>query len=87
MIILCVLKGSYKFFTHLVDELIVARNSCKTHFKIEFIRIESYKNTSSSETLQIIGLSNLNDLTKKNILVKTLILLILFKIDFRLSKI
>lgn len=66
---LCVLKGSYKFFTALVDELTVARHSCKSPLVVDFIRAKSYEDTESTGTLEIIGLSSLDELKGQNVLV------------------
>lgn len=66
---LCVLKGSYKFFTALVDELTVARHGCKSPLVVDFIRAKSYADTESTGTLEIIGLSSLDELKGQNVLV------------------
>uniref|UniRef100_A0A0K0DJU7 Hypoxanthine phosphoribosyltransferase n=1 Tax=Angiostrongylus cantonensis TaxID=6313 RepID=A0A0K0DJU7_ANGCA len=65
--LLCVLKGSYKFFNALVDELGNARWLCKEPMTVDFIRCKSYEDDVSSGTVQIIGLSNLEELRGKNI--------------------
>lgn len=67
--LLCVLKGSYKFFNALVDELSNARWSCSEPMTVDFIRCKSYEDDSSSGRVQIIGLSNLEELRGKNVLV------------------
>ncbi|EPB78479.1 hypoxanthine phosphoribosyltransferase [Ancylostoma ceylanicum] len=67
--LLCVLKGSYKFFNALVDELSNARWSCKEPMTVDFIRCKSYEDDNSSGTVQIIGMSNLEELRGKNVLV------------------
>ncbi|VDM61735.1 unnamed protein product [Angiostrongylus costaricensis] len=67
--LLCVLKGSYKFFNALVDELGNARWLCKEPMTVDFIRCKSYEDDVSSGTVQIIGLSNLEELRGKNVLV------------------
>ncbi|CAI4227636.1 unnamed protein product [Auanema sp. JU1783] len=67
--LLCVLKGSYKFFTQLVDELANARSSRTTAMTVDFIRCKSYEDTASSGTVQITGLSNLEELKGKNVLI------------------
>ncbi|CAB3408700.1 unnamed protein product [Caenorhabditis bovis] len=67
--LLCVLKGSYKFFTVLVEELTNARSSCPEPMTVDFIRVKSYEDQSSTGTIQIMGLSNLDELKDKNVLV------------------
>lgn len=67
--LLCVLKGSYKFFNALVDELGNARWLCKEPMTVDFIRCKSYEDDASSGTVQIIGLSNLEELRGKNVLI------------------
>lgn len=67
--LLCVLKGSYKFFTLLVDELVNARSSCKDPMTVDFIRVKSYEQQSSTGHVQIMGLSNLDDLKGNNVLI------------------
>ncbi|EJW86110.1 phosphoribosyl transferase domain-containing protein [Wuchereria bancrofti] len=69
LIILCILKGSFRFFTELVEELTHARVSCKHPLEVEFIRVKSYTNSKRSDTLQIIGLLNAKQLENKNVVV------------------
>ncbi|KHJ80784.1 putative hypoxanthine phosphoribosyltransferase [Oesophagostomum dentatum] len=71
--LLCVLKGSYKFFNALVDELSNARWACKEPMTVDFIRVKSYEDDASSGKVQIIGMSNLEELRGKNVLVGFLI--------------
>ena len=67
--LLCVLKGSYKFFNALVDELSFARFSCPLPMTVDFIRCRSYEDTQSTGSVEIIGMSNLKELAGKNVLV------------------
>uniref|UniRef100_A0A0N4ZXY4 Hypoxanthine phosphoribosyltransferase n=1 Tax=Parastrongyloides trichosuri TaxID=131310 RepID=A0A0N4ZXY4_PARTI len=69
LILLCILKGSYKFFTTLVDELTIARQNCSTSLTVEFIRAKSYEGTESTGHLQIIGLESIEELRGKNIVI------------------
>uniref|UniRef100_A0A7E4ZUJ7 Hypoxanthine phosphoribosyltransferase n=1 Tax=Panagrellus redivivus TaxID=6233 RepID=A0A7E4ZUJ7_PANRE len=69
LILLCVLKGSYRFFTTLADELSVARHQCKSAIKVDFIRTKSYEDTASSGKVQIIGLTNQDELKGQNVLI------------------
>lgn len=66
---LCVLKGSYRFFSKLVDELSMARHGCASGILVEFIHVSSYADTESTGIVEINGLSNLKDLNGRNILV------------------
>jgi hypoxanthine phosphoribosyltransferase len=67
--LLCVLKGSYRFFTALVDELTAVRYTCKNSLLVDFIRAKSYEDTESTGKLEIIGLSNLSELKGQNVLI------------------
>ncbi|KAF1769674.1 hypothetical protein GCK72_001491 [Caenorhabditis remanei] len=67
--LLCVLKGSYKFFTALVEELTNARSACTEPMTVDFIRVKSYEDQSSTGQIQIMGLSNLDELKGKSVLV------------------
>ncbi|KAK0428894.1 hypothetical protein QR680_011070 [Steinernema hermaphroditum] len=69
LVVLCILKGSYRFFTTLVDDLTVARHACASPLVIDFIRAKSYEDTESTGTLQIMGLSSLDELKGQNILI------------------
>uniref|UniRef100_A0A914Q220 Hypoxanthine phosphoribosyltransferase n=1 Tax=Panagrolaimus davidi TaxID=227884 RepID=A0A914Q220_9BILA len=69
LMILCVLKGSYRFFTALVDELTAVRYNCKTSLLVDFIRAKSYENTETTGKLELIGLSSLNELKGQNVLI------------------
>lgn len=68
---LCVLKGSYRFFTALVDELTITRADmkCSTPLTVDFVRAISYEDTETTGKVQLIGLSNLEEIRGQNILV------------------
>ncbi|KAK7011575.1 hypoxanthine-guanine phosphoribosyltransferase-like isoform X3 [Biomphalaria glabrata] len=68
---LCVLKGGYKFFTDLVDKIqILNRNSRQSvQLAVDFIRLKSYVNDSSTGSIEVIGGDNLENLKGKNVLV------------------
>lgn len=66
---LCLLKGAYRFFTVLVNELSTSRLNCDHGIDVEFIRLKSYENSESTGTIQIIGVTDLNKLRGKNVLV------------------
>ncbi|XP_023244233.1 hypoxanthine-guanine phosphoribosyltransferase-like isoform X1 [Centruroides sculpturatus] len=69
---LCVLKGGYKFFADLMDKIkqYVRYMECKTvPISVDFIRLKSYQNDSSTGEISVIGLESLESLRGKNILV------------------
>ncbi|VDO45109.1 unnamed protein product [Onchocerca flexuosa] len=70
LVILCILKGSFRFFTELVEQLTHARATCRNLLEVEFIRVKSYTNVKRSDTLEIIGLLNTKQLENKNVVVK-----------------
>jgi len=69
---LCVLKGGYKFFTDLIDQVkkynhYATRNTIR--IAVDFVRIKSYKDDSSTGNVQVIGLDDLSVMTGKNVLI------------------
>ncbi|XP_057643991.1 phosphoribosyltransferase domain-containing protein 1 [Chionomys nivalis] len=71
ILVLCVLKGGYKFCADLVEHLKnISRNSDRfVSMKVDFIRLKSYKNDRSMGEMQIIGGEDLSTLTGKNVLI------------------
>ncbi|XP_053268647.1 phosphoribosyltransferase domain-containing protein 1 [Pleuronectes platessa] len=71
IMVLCVLKGGYKFCVDLVEFLkILGRNSNKyLETRVEFIRLKSYLNDQSTEDLHIIGSRDLSFLRGKCVLI------------------
>ena len=71
LICLCVLKGGHQFFADLIDH--IKRMNMNTpqsvRLEIDFIRLKSYENESSSGTVRIIGGDDLSRLNGKNILI------------------
>uniref|UniRef100_A0A8D2ZZQ6 Phosphoribosyltransferase domain-containing protein n=1 Tax=Scophthalmus maximus TaxID=52904 RepID=A0A8D2ZZQ6_SCOMX len=70
IMVLCVLKGGYKFCSDLVEFIkVLGRNSNKyTETRVEFIRLKSYlvgENDQSTEDLHIIGSRDLSFLRGK----------------------
>ncbi|XP_071040478.1 hypoxanthine-guanine phosphoribosyltransferase isoform X2 [Parasteatoda tepidariorum] len=68
---LCVLKGGYKFFTDLIDQIkkynhFATRNTIR--MSVDFIRIKSYKDDISDD-VQVIGVDDLSEFTGKNVLI------------------
>ncbi|BFY98015.1 hypothetical protein BsWGS_01053 [Bradybaena similaris] len=68
---LCILKGGYKFFTDLLDKIqVLNRNSGHSvQLAVDFIRLKSYVNDSSTGSIEVIGGDNLQNLKGKNVLV------------------
>ncbi|CAF1002018.1 unnamed protein product [Rotaria sordida] len=72
LICMCVLKGGYRFFSDLVSKIQNEnrlRNDRSLPMSLEFIRVRSYVNDHSSDQLEIMGLSDLNVLNNKHILI------------------
>uniref|UniRef100_A0ABK0M5X8 Hypoxanthine phosphoribosyltransferase n=3 Tax=Rattus norvegicus TaxID=10116 RepID=A0ABK0M5X8_RAT len=71
ILVLCVLKGGYKFCADLVEHLKnISRNSDRfVSMKVDFIRLKSYKNDRSMGEMQIIGGEDLSTLAGKNVLI------------------
>jgi hypoxanthine phosphoribosyltransferase len=68
---LCVLKGGYKFYSDLQDKLntLNSHHDKSVQISVDFVRLKSYENTSSTGEIQIVGSDNLKDLKGKNVLV------------------
>ncbi|XP_075903684.1 phosphoribosyltransferase domain-containing protein 1 isoform X2 [Nelusetta ayraudi] len=71
IMVLCVLKGGYKFCADLVEFIkVLGRNSGKyLETRVEFIRLKSYQNDQSTEELHIIGSRDLSFLRGKSVLI------------------
>ncbi|GAB1603385.1 hypoxanthine-guanine phosphoribosyltransferase-like [Argonauta hians] len=71
IVVLCVLKGGYKFFADLLDKIKqLNRNSERSiPISIDFIRLQSYKNDKSQGSIQVIGGDRLENLKGKCVLV------------------
>ncbi|KAJ8278092.1 hypothetical protein GJAV_G00083730 [Gymnothorax javanicus] len=71
IVVLCVLKGGYKFCADLVEFIkALGRNSDKSLLmRVEFIRLKSYLNDHSTEDLHILGGEDLSFLSGKNVLI------------------
>ncbi|XP_063132331.1 phosphoribosyltransferase domain-containing protein 1 isoform X7 [Rattus norvegicus] len=69
ILVLCVLKGGYKFCADLVEHLKnISRNSDRfVSMKVDFIRLKSYKNDRSMGEMQIIGGEDLSTLAGKDV--------------------
>ncbi|XP_052584777.1 phosphoribosyltransferase domain-containing protein 1 isoform X2 [Peromyscus californicus insignis] len=69
ILVLCVLKGGYKFCADLVEHLKnISRNSDRfVSMKVDFIRLKSYKNDQSMGEMQIIGGEDLSTLAGKDV--------------------
>ncbi|XP_029978735.1 phosphoribosyltransferase domain-containing protein 1 isoform X1 [Sphaeramia orbicularis] len=71
IMVLCVLKGGYKFCADLVEFIkILGRNTNNyLETRVEFIRLKSYLNDQSTEDLHIIGSRDLSFLRGKCVLI------------------
>ncbi|KAK3589615.1 hypothetical protein CHS0354_043075 [Potamilus streckersoni] len=71
LVCLCVLKGGYKFFTDLLDRIKQLNRITEKSIPlaVDFIRLKSYVNDQSLDTVEVIGGDNLNNLAGKNVLV------------------
>uniref|UniRef100_A0A8C9SP69 Hypoxanthine phosphoribosyltransferase n=1 Tax=Scleropages formosus TaxID=113540 RepID=A0A8C9SP69_SCLFO len=71
IVILCVLKGGYKFCADLVEFIkALSRNSRKSlPMRVDFIRLKSYLNDQSTASLHIVGEEDLSFLRGKNVLI------------------
>uniref|UniRef100_A0A8C0J0M7 Phosphoribosyl transferase domain containing 1 n=1 Tax=Chelonoidis abingdonii TaxID=106734 RepID=A0A8C0J0M7_CHEAB len=69
IVVLCVLKGGYKFCADLVEHIeTFSRNSERSiSMKVDFVRLKSYHNDQSTQDMQIIGGEDLSKLTGKDI--------------------
>ncbi|NWX25691.1 PRDC1 protein, partial [Notiomystis cincta] len=69
IVVLCVLKGGYKFCADLVEHIKnLSRNSERfISMKVDFVRLKSYHNDQSMQDMQIIGGDDLSKLTGKSL--------------------
>ncbi|KAM9333541.1 phosphoribosyltransferase domain-containing protein 1 isoform 2-T2 [Pholidichthys leucotaenia] len=69
IMVLCTLKGGYKFCADLVEFIkVLGRSSNKyVETRVEFIRLKSYRNDQSTEDLHIVGSRDLSFLRGKAI--------------------
>ncbi|NWV24376.1 PRDC1 protein, partial [Origma solitaria] len=67
IVVLCVLKGGYKFCADLVEHIKnLSRNSERfISMKVDFVRLKSYHNDQSMRDMQIMGGDDLSKLTGK----------------------
>ncbi|MCL4140254.1 UNVERIFIED_CONTAM: hypothetical protein GTU68_033952 [Idotea baltica] len=72
LIALCVLKGGYRFFTDLLEKITSfnrTHGSVSVPISIDFIRLKSYENDSSTGNISVIGGDNLERLKGQTVLV------------------
>jgi len=71
VVALCILKGGYRFFADLCDKIqAIGRNSERTiPMALDFIRMKSYHNDSSSGEIEVFGADTLQELRGKNVLI------------------
>lgn len=69
---LCILKGGFKFFNLLVDKLQSIRRTSNSEAKpifLEFIRVKSYVNTTSTGNVEVSGMFDVECLKGKNVVI------------------
>uniref|UniRef100_A0A8C2B0D3 Un-named sa821 n=1 Tax=Cyprinus carpio TaxID=7962 RepID=A0A8C2B0D3_CYPCA len=73
LMVLCVLKGGYKFCSDLVESIKAQSRSANRRLttRVEFIRFKSYLNDQSTEDLHIIGPDDLSVLKGKVLYMDT----------------
>ncbi|XP_068595084.1 hypoxanthine-guanine phosphoribosyltransferase-like [Brachionichthys hirsutus] len=71
IVALCVLKGGYKFFADLLDYMkTLNQNSDRSvPLTVDFIRVKSYCNDKSTDSVRVIGGDELSSLSGKNVLI------------------
>lgn len=71
IVALCVLKGGYQFFKDLVQHIkdLNANSGHSVQMGIDFIRLKSYMNESSTGEVQIVGSDDLSGLSGKHVLI------------------
>jgi len=70
--VICVLKGGYRFFSDLIDKLMAlnrSHNKRSVPLNVDFIRLKSYENESSTGEVKVVGGDSLKDLEGRNVLV------------------
>uniref|UniRef100_A0A8C7VW50 Hypoxanthine phosphoribosyltransferase n=1 Tax=Oncorhynchus mykiss TaxID=8022 RepID=A0A8C7VW50_ONCMY len=69
IVALCVLKGGYKFFSDLLDYIKALNQNCdkSVPLTVDFIRLKSYCNDQSTNSVKVIGGDELSTLTGKDI--------------------
>ncbi|NWR84854.1 PRDC1 protein, partial [Furnarius figulus] len=69
IVVLCVLKGGYKFCADLVEHIKnLSRNSERfISMKVDFVRLKSYHNDQSMQDMQIMGGDDFSKLTGKSL--------------------
>lgn len=71
LVVLCVLKGSYRFFNDLIHRLSALRASGEHPLIPDFVRVKSYANTASTGNVDIIGFEHVVPLKDQNVLVRS----------------
>ncbi|NXG27022.1 PRDC1 protein, partial [Dromaius novaehollandiae] len=88
IVVLCVLKGGYKFCADLVEHIKnLSRNSERfISMKVDFVRLKSYHNDQSMQDMQITGGDDLSKLTGKVYFLCLALLCFLLTIFFMFCK-
>ncbi|KFP73845.1 Phosphoribosyltransferase domain-containing protein 1, partial [Acanthisitta chloris] len=88
IVVLCVLKGGYKFCADLVEHIKnLSRNSERfISMKVDFVRLKSYHNDQSMQDMQIMGGDDLSKLTGKVYFLFSAFLCVLLTLFFMFRK-
>jgi len=66
---ICVLKGAYRFFTLLVEELTEIRHECLQPVTIDFIRVKSYEDDKPTSNIKTTSLIDLSKIRGENVII------------------
>lgn len=71
LVALCVLKGGYLFFNDLLEQFraLCANSNQSCQMSIDFIRLKSYEDDTSTGVIKVIGGDDLSGIRGKNVLV------------------
>ncbi|XP_072179628.1 hypoxanthine-guanine phosphoribosyltransferase-like isoform X1 [Diadema setosum] len=71
LVVLCVLKGGYKFCSDLLNFVQALNQNAgrSVQLRVDFIRLKSYENDKSTGEIRVVGGDNLTDLEGKNVLI------------------
>ncbi|KAL7077501.1 hypothetical protein ACQ4LE_003364 [Meloidogyne hapla] len=64
LVMICVLKGSFRFFSDLLQQLSQVRFNCCWPIRVEFIRARSYSDQKSTGNVFVEGVDHLDDSLK-----------------------
>ncbi|KAL1228103.1 Hypoxanthine-guanine-xanthine phosphoribosyltransferase [Trichinella pseudospiralis] len=53
LVLVCVLKGAFRFFSSLYDKLVRIRSNCMGNLYYDFVRLQSYVDSKSTGVVQV----------------------------------